>query len=172
MPDSLVLWAGLCTAYLDCAPSESWSLASWMPSSLTSSRPPWTTPLRSHPLLHPQRRREGIQPFSRCVRINVLSARVLPPPHMLSYSQHTSSSSALCPFPHTDSPPLPSPSPSLSLCQAASGKKTVLYIGISCGLSAPFVAGQLDHCLSNLETFVPVLVGFNPISFARWGWQN
>ena len=105
----MVLWAGLCTACLDCAPSESWSLASLRPSSLTSSRPPWITPLRSRLLSHPQRRREEIQPFSRCDRNMVLSSGGLLPPHKLSYSQHTSSSLALCHFSHTDSSPLPSP---------------------------------------------------------------
>ncbi|XP_078256267.1 glucokinase regulatory protein isoform X2 [Rhinoraja longicauda] len=46
-------------------------------------------------------------------------------------------------------------------------KKKVLFIGISCGLSAPFVAGQLDFCMNNLDKFTPVLVGFNPINMAR-----
>ncbi|XP_060735486.1 glucokinase regulatory protein isoform X2 [Tachysurus vachellii] len=32
---------------------------------------------------------------------------------------------------------------------------------------APFVAGQLDFCLRNLEIFTPVLIGFNPIDMAR-----
>ncbi|KAK3563713.1 hypothetical protein QTP86_034442 [Hemibagrus guttatus] len=31
---------------------------------------------------------------------------------------------------------------------------------------APFVAGQLDVCLRNLEIFTPVLIGFNPIDMA------
>eukprot|EP00058_Branchiostoma_floridae_P024443 XP_002609933.1 hypothetical protein BRAFLDRAFT_124367 [Branchiostoma floridae] len=48
------------------------------------------------------------------------------------------------------------------LQQAAAGKKKVIYIGITCGLSAPYVAGQLDHCLQHLETFTPLLMGFNP----------
>lgn len=34
-------------------------------------------------------------------------------------------------------------------------------------LKAPFVAGQLDFCLRNLEIFIPVLIGFNPIDMAR-----
>ncbi|XP_060735485.1 glucokinase regulatory protein isoform X1 [Tachysurus vachellii] len=55
----------------------------------------------------------------------------------------------------------------LSLDKACVGKKHVLFIGISCGLSAPFVAGQLDFCLRNLEIFTPVLIGFNPIDMAR-----
>ncbi|XP_053317085.1 glucokinase regulatory protein [Spea bombifrons] len=47
------------------------------------------------------------------------------------------------------------------------GKKKVVYIGISCGLSAPFIAGQLDFCMKNLDVFLPVLVGFNPVNMAR-----
>uniref|UniRef100_A0A3B4B7D8 SIS domain-containing protein n=1 Tax=Periophthalmus magnuspinnatus TaxID=409849 RepID=A0A3B4B7D8_9GOBI len=47
------------------------------------------------------------------------------------------------------------------------GKKHVLYIGISCGLSAPFVAGQLDFCLQHLQVYTPVLIGFNPANQAR-----
>ncbi|XP_051908725.1 glucokinase regulatory protein [Hippocampus zosterae] len=46
-------------------------------------------------------------------------------------------------------------------------KKRVLFIGISCGLSAPFVAGQLEFCLRHPEVFTPVLVGFNPAHQAR-----
>ncbi|KAI5102482.1 glucokinase regulatory protein, partial [Silurus meridionalis] len=55
----------------------------------------------------------------------------------------------------------------LTLNKACAGKKHVLFIGISCGLSAPFVAGQLDFCLRNLEIFTPVLIGFNPVEMAR-----
>uniref|UniRef100_A0A672FQY2 SIS domain-containing protein n=1 Tax=Salarias fasciatus TaxID=181472 RepID=A0A672FQY2_SALFA len=47
------------------------------------------------------------------------------------------------------------------------GKKQVLFIGISCGLSAPFVAGQLDFCLRRPEVYTPVLIGFNPATQAR-----
>jgi len=43
----------------------------------------------------------------------------------------------------------------------------MLYIGITCGLSAAYVAGQLDFCLQNLNLFTPVLLGFNPIDKAR-----
>ncbi|NXP78201.1 GCKR protein, partial [Ramphastos sulfuratus] len=32
---------------------------------------------------------------------------------------------------------------------------------------APFVAGQLDFCMNNLDIFLPVLLGFNPVSMAR-----
>ncbi|XP_037617632.1 glucokinase regulatory protein isoform X2 [Sebastes umbrosus] len=55
----------------------------------------------------------------------------------------------------------------LSLKKVCEGKKRVLFIGISCGLSAPFVAGQLDFCLQHPEVFTPVLVGFNPTHQAR-----
>ncbi|XP_018581019.2 glucokinase regulatory protein [Scleropages formosus] len=47
------------------------------------------------------------------------------------------------------------------------GKKHVLYIGISCGLSAPFIAGQLDFCINNLNVFTPAVVGFNLANMAR-----
>jgi N-acetylmuramic acid 6-phosphate (MurNAc-6-P) etherase len=43
----------------------------------------------------------------------------------------------------------------------------VLFIGITCGLSAPFVGGQLEYCLDNPQKFTPVLMGFNPVSMAR-----
>ncbi|XP_046297468.1 glucokinase regulatory protein isoform X2 [Marmota monax] len=32
---------------------------------------------------------------------------------------------------------------------------------------APFVAGQMDYCMDNTDVFLPVLVGFNPVSMAR-----
>ncbi|CAF2895389.1 unnamed protein product [Rotaria sp. Silwood2] len=43
----------------------------------------------------------------------------------------------------------------------------VLFIGITCGISAPFVGGQLEYCLDNPQKFTPVLIGFNPVSMAR-----
>ncbi|XP_026219073.1 glucokinase regulatory protein [Anabas testudineus] len=55
----------------------------------------------------------------------------------------------------------------LSLKKVCEGKKRVLFIGISCGLSAPFVAGQLDFCLQEPDVYTPVLVGFNPAHQAR-----
>ncbi|KAM4601590.1 glucokinase regulatory protein isoform 2-T2 [Polymixia lowei] len=55
----------------------------------------------------------------------------------------------------------------LSLKKLCEGKRRVLFIGISCGLSAPFVAGQLDLCLQHPEVYTPVLVGFNPAFQAR-----
>ncbi|XP_039530293.1 glucokinase regulatory protein-like isoform X2 [Pimephales promelas] len=51
--------------------------------------------------------------------------------------------------------------------KVCAGKKDVLFIGISCGMSAPFVAGQLDFCLNHLDIFTPVLLGFNPVHMAR-----
>ncbi|XP_049989575.1 glucokinase regulatory protein-like, partial [Alexandromys fortis] len=53
------------------------------------------------------------------------------------------------------------------LKKVAAGKKRVIVIGISVGLSAPFVAGQMDYCTDNTAVFLPVLVGFNPVSMAR-----
>ncbi|KAM4689972.1 glucokinase regulatory protein, partial [Rhinophrynus dorsalis] len=53
------------------------------------------------------------------------------------------------------------------LKKVCEGKKKVVYIGISCGMSTPFIAGQLDFCMKNLDIFLPVLVGFNPVSMAR-----
>ncbi|CAL1541996.1 unnamed protein product [Lymnaea stagnalis] len=50
------------------------------------------------------------------------------------------------------------------LCQ---NKTDVVYIGVTCGLSAPFVAGQLDYTLSHLDIYTPVLIGFNPVHQAR-----
>lgn len=52
--------------------------------------------------------------------------------------------------------------------QATKGKNRVLFIGITCGLSAPYVAGQLWHCMENLDVFTPVLLGFNPTGLARY----
>ncbi|XP_069568883.1 glucokinase regulatory protein isoform X1 [Brachyistius frenatus] len=55
----------------------------------------------------------------------------------------------------------------LSLKKVCEGKKRVVFVGVSCGLSAPFVAGQLDFCLQHPEVFTPVLVGVNPAHQAR-----
>lgn len=46
------------------------------------------------------------------------------------------------------------------------GKKRVLYIGVTCGLSAPYVAGQLLQ-LSKRKGAQSVLLGFNPEERAR-----
>jgi N-acetylmuramic acid 6-phosphate (MurNAc-6-P) etherase len=43
----------------------------------------------------------------------------------------------------------------------------VVVVGITCGFSAPFVAGQLDYALQQPKHVVPVLLGFNPCERAR-----
>ena len=53
------------------------------------------------------------------------------------------------------------------LRSATEGFERVLFIGITCGVSAPFVGGQLEYCLDNLQKFTPVLMGFNPVAMAR-----
>lgn len=53
------------------------------------------------------------------------------------------------------------------LIEVSRNKKSVLFIGISCGLSAPYVAGQLDYCMRHPDIFIPVLLGFNPVYQAR-----
>jgi N-acetylmuramic acid 6-phosphate (MurNAc-6-P) etherase len=40
------------------------------------------------------------------------------------------------------------------------------YFGITCGLSASYIAGQLDYALDRTDT-LNVLLGFNPIALAR-----
>lgn len=42
----------------------------------------------------------------------------------------------------------------------------IVYFGITCGLSAPYIAGQLDYTIGKKNTF-SVLVGFNPSSTSR-----
>eukprot|EP00040_Diaphanoeca_grandis_P032737 m.199145 g.199145 ORF g.199145 m.199145 type:complete len:594 (+) comp32724_c0_seq1:163-1944(+) len=46
-------------------------------------------------------------------------------------------------------------------------KKRVLYIGITCGLSAPYIAAQLDVANRHRDVVTPVLLGFNEIEKAR-----
>ena len=41
-----------------------------------------------------------------------------------------------------------------------------VFLGISCGLSAPYIGGQLMYCLST-ENVIPVIIGFNPVDLAR-----
>ena len=50
----------------------------------------------------------------------------------------------------------------------------VMVIGVTCGMSAPYVAGQLDYALNaiarkdtNVADFSACLIGFNPTSLAR-----
>ncbi|CAF0741902.1 unnamed protein product [Didymodactylos carnosus] len=54
-----------------------------------------------------------------------------------------------------------------TLTQIADSYDKVLFIGITCGLAAPFVAGQLDYCMKMKEKFTPVLIGFNHVEMAR-----
>ncbi|MCX6999296.1 MAG: hypothetical protein NT106_03215 [Candidatus Sumerlaeota bacterium] len=42
----------------------------------------------------------------------------------------------------------------------------VLYIGVTCGFSAPYIAGQLDYA-ADRENFFSILMGFNPPELAR-----
>ncbi|MCX7625327.1 MAG: hypothetical protein N2Z21_03845 [Candidatus Sumerlaeaceae bacterium] len=42
----------------------------------------------------------------------------------------------------------------------------VLYFGITCGFSAPYIAGQLEYALQK-ASWHAVLVGFNPLELAR-----
>ncbi|XP_052091066.1 glucokinase regulatory protein-like [Mytilus californianus] len=53
------------------------------------------------------------------------------------------------------------------LKEVTEGRNRVLFIGITCGLSAPYVAGQLYYCMENLNIYTPVLLGFNPCNLAR-----
>ncbi|ETO02352.1 hypothetical protein RFI_35085 [Reticulomyxa filosa] len=46
------------------------------------------------------------------------------------------------------------------------GARQVLYIGITCGLSAPYVGGQVEYAMQQ-DNFVTVLMGFNPSHMAR-----
>ncbi|MFH0794616.1 MAG: hypothetical protein V2A74_11355 [bacterium] len=57
--------------------------------------------------------------------------------------------------------------------QGVSDLKTILsdiregiYIGVTCGFSAPYIAGQLDWALTQPK-MMSVLLGFNPVSLAR-----
>lgn len=53
------------------------------------------------------------------------------------------------------------------LKEVTDGKTKVLFLGITCGLSAPYVGGQLQYCMENLDVFTPVVLGFNPTHQAR-----
>ncbi|MGC8740357.1 MAG: hypothetical protein ACP5UB_02745 [Candidatus Sumerlaeaceae bacterium] len=52
------------------------------------------------------------------------------------------------------------------LRQLAQGAPRVLYFGITCGFSAPYIAGQLELALET-RNWHAVLVGFNPVDLAR-----
>lgn len=55
------------------------------------------------------------------------------------------------------------------------GASHVAYIGVTCGMSAPYIAGQLDYTLDQAN-MISVLLGFNPIDLARntpiEGWKK
>eukprot|EP00043_Microstomoeca_roanoka_P017014 m.176301 g.176301 ORF g.176301 m.176301 type:complete len:615 (-) comp16559_c1_seq3:171-2015(-) len=55
------------------------------------------------------------------------------------------------------------------LAEILSRSEEIMLIGITCGLSAPFVAGQLDYAMRFLDTKVraAVVLGFSPIDRAR-----
>uniref|UniRef100_A0A452ICX5 SIS domain-containing protein n=1 Tax=Gopherus agassizii TaxID=38772 RepID=A0A452ICX5_9SAUR len=53
-----------------------------------------------------------------------------------------------------------------SLVMSQEGLEDCALLGIEELSKAPFVAGQLDFCMNNLDIFLPVLVGFNPVSMA------
>lgn len=60
--------------------------------------------------------------------------------------------------------------------EVSRNRTRVLFVGITCGLSAPYVAGQLEYCMSHPDVFIPVLLGFNPVNQARQtvieGWSK
>ncbi|GAB4324165.1 MAG: hypothetical protein Kow0059_19670 [Candidatus Sumerlaeia bacterium] len=45
-------------------------------------------------------------------------------------------------------------------------ERTIVYIGITCGCSAPYIAAQLDYAMTR-PNFITVLLGFNPVERAR-----
>ena len=52
------------------------------------------------------------------------------------------------------------------LATLVEGCDRVLFIGVTCGLSAPYVAGQIAHSMHQ-DNHTTVLMGFNPVSLAR-----
>lgn len=53
------------------------------------------------------------------------------------------------------------------LCEATAGATDIFYVGITCGMSAPYIAGQLEHMLTSSTKGHSVLLGFNPKELAR-----
>jgi len=57
----------------------------------------------------------------------------------------------------------------------AQSREHVFYVGITCGFSAPYIAGQLEYALQQ-PNWKAVLLGFNPLELARttsiegWPW--
>ncbi len=43
----------------------------------------------------------------------------------------------------------------------------VVFFGITCGLSAPYVAGQISHAMQDADFYTSVLIGFNDPEMAR-----
>jgi N-acetylmuramic acid 6-phosphate (MurNAc-6-P) etherase len=52
------------------------------------------------------------------------------------------------------------------LRNATAGKDDVFYVGITCGLSAPYIAAQLEEMLPRNDGHA-VLLGFNPVELSR-----
>ena len=52
------------------------------------------------------------------------------------------------------------------LLNCTKNAKKVLLIGITCGLSAPYVGGQIEYAMKQ-ENYVTVLMGFNPAHLSR-----
>ncbi|MCX7017542.1 MAG: hypothetical protein WCK47_09890 [bacterium] len=52
------------------------------------------------------------------------------------------------------------------LKDAINGARDVFYIGITCGMSAPYIAGQMEYMLTR-KNAMAVLLGFNPVELAR-----
>lgn len=50
---------------------------------------------------------------------------------------------------------------------AAKGADEIFYVGITCGFSAPYIAGQLEHMISGRLKGHAVLLGFNPVELSR-----
>ena len=52
------------------------------------------------------------------------------------------------------------------LAAIANNADRVLYIGVTCGFSAPYIAGQLDYA-SDQPNYFSILLGFNPAELSR-----
>ena len=56
---------------------------------------------------------------------------------------------------------------SAAVSEMSQGCRKVVVIGITCGLSAPFVGGQLQLALDHPDVYIPILLGFNTVDQAR-----
>ncbi len=54
----------------------------------------------------------------------------------------------------------------VELKQLFEGVERGVYIGVTCGFSAPYIAGQLDYCMDQPNVTL-ILLGFNPVERAR-----